>query len=104
MEQSAAVVVPLAGERRTAGQLAVLDAFAVGRGVVATKGPGTEDYVTDDTGFLVPAGEADPLRVALELAADPAVAASLGEEALAAARGRLSLTAFVAAVDEAART
>ena len=104
MEQAAAVVVPLADDRRTAGQLAVLDAFAVGRGVVATKGPGTEDYVTDDTGFLVPPGEADPLRIALELAADPSVAASLGEEALLAAQGPLSLTAFVAAVDAAARS
>lgn len=104
MEQAAAVVVPLADSMRTAGQLAVLDAFAVGRGVVATKGPGTEDYITDDTGFLVPPGEADPLRIALELAADPSVAASLGEEALLAARGPLSLTQFVAAVDEAARS
>jgi hypothetical protein len=42
--------------------------------------------------------------VALELAADPSVAASLGGEALQAARGALSLTAFVAAVDEAARS
>ena len=103
MEQAAAVVVPLVDSMRTAGQLAILDAFAVGRGVVATKGPGTEDYVSDDTGFLVPAGEADPLRIALELAADPSVAASLGEQALRAAHGPLSLTAFVAAVDEAAR-
>jgi len=103
MEQAAAVVVPLVDDRRTAGQLAVLDAFAVGRGVVATRGPGTEDYVTDDTGFLVPPGGADALRVALELAADPSVAASMGEEALQAAHGPLSLTQFVAAVDEAAR-
>lgn len=104
MEQAAAVVVPLMDDRRTAGQLAVLDAFAVGRGVVATRGPGTEDYVTDDTGFLVPPGEADALRAALGLAADPSVAASLGEAALAAVRGPLSLTTFVSTVDAAARS
>jgi glycosyltransferase involved in cell wall biosynthesis len=103
MAQAAAVVVPLADDRRTAGQLAVLDAFAAGRGVVATQGPGTEDYVTDDTGFLVPPGEADALRAALELAADPNVAASLGAEALQSAKGPLSLTTFVAAVDKVAR-
>jgi glycosyltransferase involved in cell wall biosynthesis len=99
MEQAAAVVVPLADRSRTAGQLAVLDAFAVGRGVVATLGPGTEDYVTDDTGFLVPPGEADPLRAALALAADPGVAATIGSAALAEAHSSLSLTSFVAAVD-----
>ncbi|HEU5213582.1 MAG TPA: glycosyltransferase [Gaiellaceae bacterium] len=103
MEQAAAVVVPLMDDRRTTGQLAVLDAFAVGRGVVATKCPGTEDYVTDDTGFLVPPGEADALRAALGLAADPNVAASQGRAALAAARGPLSLTTFVSTVDAAAR-
>ena len=103
MDEAAAVLVPLTDDRRTAGQLAVLDAFSVGRGVVATRGPGTEDYVTSQTGALVPAGDADALRAALELAVSPAAAAAWGEAALEAARGRLSLTRFVAAVDGEAR-
>jgi glycosyltransferase involved in cell wall biosynthesis len=98
MDAAAAVVVPLADDRRTAGQLAVLDAFAVGRGVVATRGPGTEDYVTRETGLLVPAGDADALRTALQAAADPPTAAAWAAAALEAARGPLSLARFVTAV------
>jgi glycosyltransferase involved in cell wall biosynthesis len=99
MEAAAAVVVPLADDRRTAGQLAVLDAFSVGRGVVATRAPGTEDYVDDDTGLLVPAGNAEALRDALARAVDASVSAELAAGALAAAHGRLALTRFVAGVD-----
>ena len=46
---------------------------------------------------------AEALRAALELAVSPAVAAAWGEAALEAARGPLSLTRFVAAVDREAR-
>jgi glycosyltransferase involved in cell wall biosynthesis len=103
MAEAAAVVVPLADDRRTAGQLAVLDAFSVGRGVVATRAPGTEDYVTTDTGLLVPTGDAEALRAALEEALDPGTAAGWGVAALAAVRGPLALARFVAAVDAEAR-
>jgi glycosyltransferase involved in cell wall biosynthesis len=103
MDEAAAVVVPLADDRRTAGQLAVLDAFSVGRGVVATRAPGTEDYITGETGLLVPPGDADALRRALERALAPAVAATWGAAALSAVRGPLALTRFVAAVDAEAR-
>jgi glycosyltransferase involved in cell wall biosynthesis len=99
MDEAAAVVVPLADDRRTAGQLAVLDAFSAGRGVVATQGPGTEDYVTPVRGLLVPPGDADALRSALELAVDPLTAAHWGAAGLEAARGPLALARFVATVD-----
>ncbi|MFN2471259.1 MAG: glycosyltransferase [Gaiellaceae bacterium] len=103
MEAAAAVVVPLRDARRPAGQLAVLDALAAGRGVVATRAPGTEDYITPETGVLVPPGDAGALRDALRNVADPATAASLGEAALRAARGPFALARFVRDVDEAAR-
>ena len=103
MDAAAAVVVPLADDLRTAGQLAVLDAFATGRGVVATLNPGTEDYVDERTGRLVAAGDVEALRDALARAADPATAAAWANAALAAARGPLSLARFVADVEAEAR-
>ncbi len=103
MDAAAAVVVPLADDARTAGQLAVLDAYAAGRGVVATRNPGTEDYVDDSTGLLVPPGDVEGLRAALARAADRATAAAWGQAALTAARGPLALARFVAAADAEAR-
>jgi glycosyltransferase involved in cell wall biosynthesis len=94
---SRALVVPLARDDRTAGQLAVLDAFSVGRGVVATRAQGTEDYVTEGRGILVPPRDADALRSALVEAAGAAT--RMGEAALGAARGPLSLARFVSEVD-----
>jgi glycosyltransferase involved in cell wall biosynthesis len=94
---SRALVVPLARDDRTAGQLAVLDAFSVGRGVVATRAQGTEDYVTEERGILVPPRDPDALRAALVEAAEGAT--RMGEAALDAARGPLSLARFVSEVD-----
>ncbi len=92
---AAAVVVPLLDDRRTAGQLAVLDALSVGRAVVASRAPGTEDYVNDQTGVLVPIGDAHALREALERVAEPTVARAMGEAGLRAAQGPFALERFV---------
>jgi glycosyltransferase involved in cell wall biosynthesis len=102
LEGAIALVVPLAATSRPAGQLAVLDALSVGRAVVATRGPGTVDYVAPETGILVPPGDPDALRAALARLLEPGVADALGAGALAAAQGPLSLERFVAAVDAAA--
>lgn len=101
---AAAFVVPLVNPSRTAGQLAVLDAMSVGRAVVATRGQGTVDYVSDDTGVLVPPGDAHALHAALERVCAPSVTGPMGEAALAAARGPLSLERFVRDVDDVARS
>lgn len=101
---AAAVVVPLARPDRPSGQLAILDAMAVGRAVVATAGVATEDYVSPETGWLVPPGDADALRSALVAAAEPDTAAAMGRAAWNAARGPFSLARFVADVDRLART
>ncbi len=98
-----AVVVPLPRADRTAGQLTVLDAMAVGRAVVATRAQGTEDYVTPETGILVPPGDVDALRDALRRICEPGVAEAMGEAAQEAVRGPLSLERFVREVDAEAR-
>jgi glycosyltransferase involved in cell wall biosynthesis len=98
-----AVVVPLPRADRTAGQLTVLDAMAAGRAVVATRAQGTEDYVTPETGILVPPGDADALREALRRVCEPGVAERMGEAARAAAQGAFSLERFVREVDAEAR-
>ena len=103
VEGSAGVVVPLLAGTRAAGQLAVLDAMAVGRAVVATSAPGTVDYVTSDRGVLVPPGDPDALRDAIIRLADPEAAASMGAAGLDAARGELSLVRFVRRVEDEAR-
>lgn len=95
VESSAAVVVPLLDGDRAAGLLAFLDAFSLGRPVVATDGSGTRDYITPDRGILVPAGDPAALRSAMESLTDSAVSSRMGAEALAATRGELSLQRFV---------
>ena len=80
---AAADVVALAS-RQEGQPLAVLEAFACGRGVVATSVGGVPDVVVDGaTGWLVPPGDVLSLRVALKDAlADVAEADGRG------ARGR----------------
>lgn len=99
-----ALVVPLMETARAAGQLTVLDAMSVGRAVVATRAAGTEDYVTDRRGILVPPGDPDALRAALRRVYDIEIATTMGRAAFEAARGPLSLERFVASVDGEARS
>lgn len=100
---AAALVMPLHRPDITAGQLAVLEAMALGRAVVATRAQGTEDYVTPDTGLLVPPKDSDALRDALRAVCETGVAARMGAAGLKAVQGPLSLERFVARVDEEAR-
>jgi glycosyltransferase involved in cell wall biosynthesis len=94
-----AVIVPLEGTERTAGQLTLLDAMSMGRPVIATRTQGTEDYVSPDVGFLVPPQDAGALRNAIAEMIRPGVAAMLGAAALAATQGPLSLERFVRQID-----
>jgi glycosyltransferase involved in cell wall biosynthesis len=104
VERSAALVVPVLPSGRAAGQLAALDAMSVGRAVIASSSAGLEDYVTDETGRLAPPGDPAALRRAMEEVLAPGVAAELGAAGLAAARGPLSLTRFVSAIDVIAKS
>lgn len=103
VERSAAVVVPLIDGDRPAGLLTFLDAFSLGRPVVATAGSGSTDYITPDRGILVPAGDPSALRSAMEQLRDPSVSSRMGAAALEATKGELSLRRFVEAIDTLAR-
>ena len=80
VEQSFAVVVPSLGE---GFGMVALEAMERARPVIAAAIGGLEDLVREgETGLLVPAGDAEPLAEAmLQLAADPARAATMGREA-----------------------
>jgi glycosyltransferase involved in cell wall biosynthesis len=103
LEGAAALVVPLQGGDRQAGQLAILDAMSLGRAVIATRGMGTEDYVTPDTGILVPPRDPVALREAIVALCDPERARIMGEAALTAAQNTFSLERFVRTIDVEAR-
>ena len=79
-DEAAVVVLP---SYREGLPLAVLEAMAHGRPVVATRVGGIPDLVEDGaTGFLVEPGDVDGLRAALlRLLADPELRRRLGNEA-----------------------
>jgi hypothetical protein len=59
-------VIPLEDEEAASGQVTFLEAMRLGRPVIATRSPGTEDYITDgQTGVLVPKGDPQALRLAI---------------------------------------
>ena len=103
MKDARAIVVPLKPTARPAGQLTVVDGISVGRAVVATQAPGVEDYISSETGMLVPPGDVLALRDALVRLSDPALAERMGMAAFEAARRRFSLERFVTEVDAEAR-
>jgi glycosyltransferase involved in cell wall biosynthesis len=101
LEGSAAIVLPFSRTDRSIGLLSILAAMSVGRPIVATQSAGVEDYVTEETGIVVPAGDAAALRRALLELSDPATASEMGRSALEAARTKFSLERFVREVDHA---
>jgi glycosyltransferase involved in cell wall biosynthesis len=77
--------------------------MSLGRAVIATRGMGTEDYVTPQTGILVPPRDPAVLRKAILALRDPNLARTMGEAALTAARETFSLERFVRDIDAEAR-
>ena len=73
------VVVPLLDWKISVGQSVILEALALARPLVATRAPGSIDYVThEQNGLLVSPGSSDELRTALlTLLSDPALATRL---------------------------
>jgi glycosyltransferase involved in cell wall biosynthesis/GT2 family glycosyltransferase len=98
MEACDLVVVPSIAEGMP---LAVLEAFALHRPVVATAVGGTPELVTDGvTGRLVPPGEPDALRHAItEVLSDPALGQRLADAAETVARSRHTAQAMVSATE-----
>lgn len=87
LRSSAVVVVPLRpGIERSAGQQTYLNAMALGKFVIATDSPGVRDHVQDEeTGLIVPPGDAAALGSAIGWALDPTNATRVQE---IRARGR----------------
>ena len=60
------VVVPLKKLVKSTGQVAILEAMALGKPVIATRTTGTEDYLQSGlNGILVPVGDSEALRNAI---------------------------------------
>jgi glycosyltransferase involved in cell wall biosynthesis len=89
--------------------MSILEAMALERPVVATDVGGTEEQVVDgETGHLVPAGNAEPIRRALlALAADPERAREMGAAGRRRQRERFSgeamVDGYLCAFEEAVR-
>lgn len=79
----------------------IIEALAAGRPVVATDVGGVRDVVRDGVdGYLVPVGDADAMAARLaEIAADPGLAARLGETGRARVRERYAVSRLVEDVD-----
>ncbi|HEY8316821.1 MAG TPA: glycosyltransferase, partial [Gaiellaceae bacterium] len=96
-ERAAVVAAP---SRREGYGVVAREAMAWGRPVVATAVGGLRDAVEDGvTGLLVPAGDSDALRAALErLLGDAALRARLGAAARERARREFSFDASAGAL------
>jgi glycosyltransferase involved in cell wall biosynthesis len=83
LERAGIVVVPLKPVLISAGQLVILHAMAAGKAIVATRTPGTLDYIEDGvTGLLVSPGNAGELRQAIDrLSGDAGLRRRLGTAA-----------------------
>ncbi|MHB1864100.1 MAG: glycosyltransferase family 4 protein, partial [Gemmatimonadaceae bacterium] len=86
-ELLAAARVAVLSSRFEGLPLVIMDAFALGVPVAATAGSGTPELVTDnDTGLLVPVGDAHALGAAIaRIVNDPALARRLRQAGLARA-------------------
>ncbi|KPL25761.1 MAG: hypothetical protein AMJ72_13375, partial [Acidithiobacillales bacterium SM1_46] len=83
----------------------VLEAMAAGLPIVATRISGNEDVVCDgENGLLVPAGDTEALRAALQrLIADRTLGARMGERSRAVIEERFSLPAVIGQLEAAYR-
>lgn len=82
--RAAVVVIPLAVDDISAGQMVLVQAMALGKAIVVTGTPTIRDYATDGhDALLVPRGDAPALRAAiLRLLGDVALRIRLGGNAM----------------------
>jgi glycosyltransferase involved in cell wall biosynthesis len=65
--RAAFMVMPLDGSEPSCGQVTIVTAYLFGVPVIASSCTGTQDYIAnDETGLLVPIGDAPALRAAIE--------------------------------------
>jgi len=91
------VVVPLKDKELSAGQMVLLQSMAVGKAVIISRTPTTEEYGEHrKTLYFVEHGSAAAIREAVrELAADPDLRASIGAAGQARYRQRHTVHAYV---------
>lgn len=91
------IIVPLSQHNVSAGQMVLLQAFALGKPVIITETATTREYVADgyDALFAEPGDAADLRRKIVALLDDPARCRSLGERASASYDERFSTEAYV---------
>jgi glycosyltransferase involved in cell wall biosynthesis len=91
------VVIPLAVDSISAGQMVLLQAMAFGKPVVISRTRTVEEYLSDtEDAVLVTRADPSALRKAItELLADPDRAAGLGKNAQRAYETKYSLVVFV---------
>lgn len=101
-----AVVALATGENRHASGLTVaLEAMASARPVVATRGGGLEEYITEDVGILVARGDHAAMSSALSvLLADPERAVEMGSAGRRAVEERFNTRALAQHLANLART
>ncbi|MFN2310109.1 MAG: glycosyltransferase family 4 protein [Gammaproteobacteria bacterium] len=82
-----AVVVPLEDRQISIGQSVILQAMAYGKAVIATRTPGTVDYIRHlETGILVPPHDIPAMKAALRMLEDAATRNRIGQAARAQIR------------------
>lgn len=99
------VAVPLVPVARSTGQVALLEAMAYGKPIVASGVAGVADYVEDGRNALVvPPEDPAAMREAIRrLAEDGALRARLGEAARADASGRYAMEPYAGRLMDAVR-
>ena len=106
LRQASIVVVPLSTEIVPAGQVAILEAMALGKPVITARGIGTVDYVHDGIdGLLYTKGDAADLRRCIvQLAEDSSLRSRMGAAALASVQANLTFDRHVEATIAALRS
>jgi glycosyltransferase involved in cell wall biosynthesis len=99
------VVVPLKKLLKSTGQVAILEAMAVGKPVIATETTGTVDYIESGVnGILVPVGDSDALNGAItQILADQSLYKKLSVNALEVVKQNHTFEIYVNRILEAAR-
>ena len=99
LRRCAFVVIPLVATERATGQVVLLEAMSLGKAVIATRAPGTVDYMEDGvTGLFVEPGDPTALRGAIRrLWTDPALRDRLAAAGQTSVAARFSIAAHTQA-------
>ena len=99
LRRCAFVVIPLVATERATGQVVLLEAMSLGKAVIATRAPGTVDYMEDGiTGLFTEPGDSNALREAIRrLWTDPALRDRLAAAGQTSVAARFSIAAHTQA-------